>query len=139
MKRAWAHLLVPGSHPQTDAPGADIACARPRSRSHTDTRTFTRVVLLARGVPKLIRSIHWGEGQDSPGLPPPRPLPRGAKHPLTHRLPHTASAEPSCIRQRCHSGRREERRVTSHPALGSSDKKRRFWGAPKRGGETFIH
>lgn len=69
---------------------------------------------------------------------PPRPLPRG-KHPLTHRLPHTASAEPSCIRQRCHSGRREERRVTSHPALGSSDKERRFWGAAKRGGETFIH
>lgn len=137
------HILIPGLHPQTDFPSSPVH-RRPYLCSHTQTLRHTDIgkghlspvgCSWLRGIPELIHpSIHEDEGQESPGLPPPpgHSLQPRVTKPLTHHLPHTASAEPSCTRQKCHSGKKEGK-VTSHPDLGSSQTRKEGSAVPQAG------
>ena len=62
-----------------------------------------------------------------------------ARRPLTHHLPHTASAESSCIRQRYRSGEKDRGKGHLSPSPGIlSDKKGRSCIAPNRGRLTMY-
>ena len=99
---------------------------RPHSRVHTWTRRLSPVWCSGlQGIPKPIQSIihpsihppiHPDEakriltGHDC-GHAQGHTLQPSARRSLTHHLPHTASAESSCTRQRCRSGEKDRERL----------------------------